>query len=263
MKKLAFTLAEMLITLAIVGVVAAVTMPLVINSSQNQRNAAALAVAISDWENAMAAMMSADGATDLTETALYSWMNEEQIDTDDMNNEQAKKFTGEISKYLNVNSFFVGMDKFDDDSIVKWLNGEEYNTYYIDANEEYIVLTTPKGFAYGVFIFHGSQPSPEKEEEIIEAGGSLTRSIGNIRIDVNGKSKPNTFGRDIFFFRLSTDGMLYPYGGYDESMYVSQNDERTWKNSNEGPEGQCVDFSTSYGVACTGRLVENNFKMDY
>ena len=52
MKKQGFTLAEVLITLGIVGVVAALTAPALVMSSRNEANAARLSTVVSNMENA-------------------------------------------------------------------------------------------------------------------------------------------------------------------------------------------------------------------
>lgn len=62
--------------------------------------------------------------------------------------------------------------------------------------------------------------------------------VMQIYIDVNGKRKPNQFGRDVFVFELRKDGRLYTIG-----------------NSNDCPG--VADF------ACAARIMENGWKMDY
>ena len=57
MKKSGFTLAEVLITLGIIGVVAALTAPALVMSSRNEANAAKLSVSISNLENAFTNMI--------------------------------------------------------------------------------------------------------------------------------------------------------------------------------------------------------------
>lgn len=264
MKKIAYTLAEILITLTVVGVVAALTMPALISSSQNQKNAAALAVAVSDWENAMAAMMSADGATDLLETKAWTDLRNSSDELYGYSSDTViNNFTAELSKYLGITNYYKGFQTFYDGLYENWLNGDVIDDYSDGIYEEYVVYTTKKGPVYGVTTPSASGGNPKfSEEEILEAGGNLTEIAGEVKIDVNGKAKPNTYGRDIFLFTLGTDGMLYPRGGLDYSVYYYEDDSVTWKNSDDAYR-QCTDISTSKGLGCTARLVENNFKMDY
>jgi prepilin-type N-terminal cleavage/methylation domain-containing protein len=68
MKKRGFTLAEVLIALTLVGVIAAMTMPSVVTNSKAKTNVAKLASTVSALENAFATMMISEAAQDITET---------------------------------------------------------------------------------------------------------------------------------------------------------------------------------------------------
>ena len=70
MKKLGFTLAEVLIALAIVGVVAAITLPTLTSSTKKETNAAKVQVAVSDLENAFTTMLAQEAAVDLDEATI-------------------------------------------------------------------------------------------------------------------------------------------------------------------------------------------------
>lgn len=92
MKKFGYTLAEVLITLTIVGVVAAITIPTFVSNSRNKANASKLSTVISAVENAYTTMMAAEGVNDLTETVYYS------IPEDNVGR------IAELSKYLKTSS---------------------------------------------------------------------------------------------------------------------------------------------------------------
>ncbi|MBO5739255.1 type II secretion system protein, partial [bacterium] len=68
MKKRGFTLAEVLIALTLVGVIAAMTMPSVVTNSKAKTNVAKLASTVSALENAFATMMISEAVQDITET---------------------------------------------------------------------------------------------------------------------------------------------------------------------------------------------------
>lgn len=74
MKK-GFTLAETLITLGIIGVVAALTIPTLNVSTKEKSFDAMRKVCVSDLENAFTTMMASEGATDLEETKAISENN--------------------------------------------------------------------------------------------------------------------------------------------------------------------------------------------
>ncbi|MDO5436964.1 MAG: type II secretion system protein [bacterium] len=74
MKKSAFTLAEVLITLAIIGVIAAVSIPSVISNSQQQEFRTGLRKAISVLNSAITMNMALDGETPYDNANLYGYL---------------------------------------------------------------------------------------------------------------------------------------------------------------------------------------------
>lgn len=84
MKKRGFTLAEILVSVAIIGIVAAVTIPTLGTNTRKQANLATLKVTVSDFENAFNAMMIAEAKDELD--AVENWHTDSKL-----------------SKYLKVN----------------------------------------------------------------------------------------------------------------------------------------------------------------
>ncbi|MDO5438113.1 MAG: type II secretion system protein [bacterium] len=74
MKLKAFTLAEVLITLAIIGVVAAVSIPSVISNSQQQEFKTGLRKAVSVLNSAITMNMALDGETPYDNANLFGYM---------------------------------------------------------------------------------------------------------------------------------------------------------------------------------------------
>ena len=94
MKKTGFTLAEILISIAIIGVVAAISLPTLGTSAKKQANEAKLKVVISDLENAFSTMITSEVTERLQETKAW----------DDSDSE----FIEEYSKYLKITSTETG-----------------------------------------------------------------------------------------------------------------------------------------------------------
>lgn len=261
MKKLGYTLAETLITLMVVGIVAALTIPSLVTANQNRVNAAALSVAVSDFENAMAAMMMADGVTDVFGTK--AWMDLTKSGEDELYGystpEVVESFINDISKYLTLATYCKDAGTFYGDIRLKFMSGEVLNDEGDGVYLEPVVLVSKKGFSYSLYI--GSSvadtfPYRKSEEEVFEAGGTMTSNAASVTIDVNGIKKPNTYGRDIFMFVLGGEGVLYPVGGKDYSIFYRGDDSLTWQK-------KCMETSTYYGQYCAGRVVENGYKIDY
>lgn len=94
MKKLGYTLAEVLITLSIVGVVAALIIPTFVSDSRNKANASKLSAVISATENALTSMMASEGVNDIVETIYYTKIADSE----------KKEAMVELSKYLKISS---------------------------------------------------------------------------------------------------------------------------------------------------------------
>ena len=99
MKKQGFTLAEVLITLGIVGVVAALTAPALVMSSRNEANAARLSTVVSNMENAFQTAIAQEGADNLYGTSLWQ---ENEVSATAGNRAQ---FVGRLGQYMIVNGY--------------------------------------------------------------------------------------------------------------------------------------------------------------
>ena len=178
--------------------------------------------------------------------------------------------------YLAINSFSKGsyIDYYGSNTSIRKLSGSKT---YGEANEggeatdytglgETFPIELKNGATMFIIVFpRGDQVSKTTQAEIdaiIELGGSLFSDAADIFIDVNGKQKPNTIGRDIFGFYLGADGVLYPCGGMDVGIYDSGTITHTWQNKDSS--WACIDgvyYNSGWG--CTARLISNGYKFDY
>ncbi len=71
MKRKGYTIAEVIITLAIIGVVAALTIPPFVTNYRKQSYATSLSKAVANFENAMTTTMMRDGVNDLFSTNAW------------------------------------------------------------------------------------------------------------------------------------------------------------------------------------------------
>ena len=112
MKKLGFTLAEILISMAIIGIVAAITLPTLGTNARQKANIATMKVTVSDFENAFSAMMIAEVKEELS--GVENW------DTAD-----------KLSNYMKINGNKTknGTEyEIDDNKILKLdVNGKSNN----------------------------------------------------------------------------------------------------------------------------------------
>lgn len=241
MFKRGFTLAEILITLGIIGIVAAMTIPTLVANGKNQANASTLSSTISDIENALTVMLANESAEDLSETNAFS--NTDDFDT----------FVNYLNNYIKISATEADNKTF-------YTNAGYSAPVYLDNT-----TSVPTGYntvmlKNGAIIAFNLSPSAVKDEDAVEKNG-LPNKIASISIDVNGASKPNICGRDFFAFEIGANGTLYPYGGREVSIYTNGDTSAIW--TNEDGDYPCTNAVKSLGQGCTARLIQNNFKMDY
>ena len=187
MKK-AFTLAEVLITLGIIGVVAALTIPTLVNNYRKKQFETGLKKEYSVLLQAL---------------DMYKQDNETPLKREDCT--QARNtFKLALQPYLKIL-----MDCGDNSSgkclkLTSETNNPTYKTYSGRPAREYL-------FDDGQLILNdGSHLLFENP-----GGGSAVY----VSIDVNGYKKlPNKWGEDVFTFQLMNDGKLLPMGAEGTSF---------------------------------------------
>jgi len=187
----AFTLAEALITLLILGIIAALTIPGLTISMQKSEQVSGMKKAYSTLANATKKM---NFANDIAEYKRF-W--------DDENT-----FWNEISKQLNVMQFCNNNETgcFTKENI-KSLNGNDTGTY---DGKNYTLRTTD-GYCYQY-----TAGTVEADKYGIEQSDAQ-KALGVFLVDVNGDAKPNTIGRDLYFFIYVEDKGIVPAGFFDDS----------------------------------------------
>ena len=227
-RRIAFTLAEVLITLGIIGVVAAMTLPTLIQNYKERSRVVALQKAFSILSQAYQRIVLEDGTPDV-------WLSEDGTTTSKKNAQiVAEKFKPYL-KVIKDCGFETGCFK---DGYVKTLNGLDYNNYNQNTNEYKLILADGTALIfYGVGVEH------------------FTNGLfANIKVDVDGLNGENTFGKDVFLFEIGKKG-LYPCG-----------DERLNNDYDRTFEGNCINKSVSRdsagGISCTAWVIYNG-NMDY
>lgn len=206
-----FTLAEVLITLGIIGVVAAMTMPSLIASHKEKETVARLKKAYSVLSQAMIYAVNEYGTADNWGTYQY----DETEDT--MNRYNPTNLIKQVQKAKDCGFRSEGCFQTN----YKMLNGTAERDFEND-NARYYKLALADGTT---FAFNGYNADSD-----ICTGERNT--CGEIWVDINGKARPNTVARDIFIFLYTRDKIL-PYG-YDKTD-VPLSSTTCKKNSNGYP----------------------------
>ena len=182
-KKAAYTLAEVLITLGIIGVVAALTIPSLMASYQKKQTATRLKSAYSQ---------------------LLQAIKLSEAENDDIANWDFKT-NGWFDKYL-ANYLKVNKSRF------KNINEKDSIPYKQISGAREVGLWLIRGGNSSIYTLLNGV------DLIVQNDSYNGSGIPDIAVDVNGVfTKPNQFGKDTFFFSISKTHGLYPYGIYTTS----------------------------------------------
>lgn len=200
--KLAFTLSEVLITLGVIGVVAAMTLPTVINKYKKAETVTKLQKAISVLNQAY--KLSIDDLGEPTEEEINSFTSAEQYFTKYwapyIRKAKACKTYQECG--YTENKLYTNSRKTD-------------NAVIIYGNTRYAFYTSD-GFMYLIFLKEGTSQTISKQ----------------IVIDVNGYKGPNTYGKDVFALtRIPEKGIVRTFCYNQTDSYVQSNCKKTTYSS--------------------------------
>ncbi|MCQ2744417.1 MAG: type II secretion system GspH family protein [bacterium] len=244
MKKHGFTLAEVLITLGIIGVIAALTMPLFVQKTQTVKVGPTLGKAIVTFENGTKAMMIRSESDTLSGTYVCSAGGSACAPTDrilltDTADADAKIF------WTNLGDFVSGSMIDAPTNLPENLVTDGAKTGFLNAN----------GVIYSLIT--GFPATPLKNDDM----PSKTVIQEKLVIDINGLKEPNQPGKDQFYFYLMEDGTLRPYGSSD-AQNILQGENIT--DTNSPWQTSCkVGEVPADAKFCAGHVVENNMKVEY
>lgn len=220
-----FTLAEVLITLAVIGVIASVTLPALNSNVQKQQVGPALAKAVNTLENANRLLLAENNARTLYETG------------------------GE--RYLNSLPNVVWKEK--DVTKLKTLGSLNFSRKLTEK----VCNTTKDGIQF--CANNAAYKAGFGEYVVTEQMTAFTRNI-DIFIDVNGDKAPNDEGVDVFRFKIDNDGSVVAYGSREYiQRYHNGTSSYTWEN------GGCDSNKVrpKRPGTCGGSIVDNGFKVIY
>ena len=224
MKK-AFTLSEVLLALAIVGIVAAMVVPGAINNANKK-------MLTSQLKNSYQSIQD---------------LAHEQIAQSVSKNLKDSEFAGNI---INSNYFDISYNC----SSTRKCWADSYK--YMNKAGTFTISQSGARLNNGVaikFIAEGD-PSDAPYDTSIAKENNTEFYFGTFYIDVNGTDKPNILGRDLFAFRITDRGRLGDNsaneGGEDGAPKTKDQLLAACKNS-------------SSVTACTTYLESNGWNMDY
>ena len=224
MKRRGFTLAEVLITRGIIGVVAALTAPALVQNAGSAQTGPKLAKALSTWELANENLLNDQGANGLH--AIVS---------------SSREYGEELQNYMKISLYEEGFAKYGmtgtEAQVRNFSGGADLpNTLYtacmmaLQAGAKFL---SKDGFMYIIFYGLGNRNANLPAHR---------QAIGIVGIEYN-------------------DGSLRPIGsgnwldGDDAS-----NSQYNW---NDGTTDKCNETTVTSGLTCAGSIFENNLKVIY
>ena len=202
---LAFTLAEVLITLGIIGIVAAMTMPMLIGKYKKQVTVTQLKKVYTVLSQMVLQAQEDNGP-------VY-FSTSEQVDP----NVAENFFKLYWLPYFNSPTVAKeGVYIYGKNAAFNTLKGTEADTgIYTKYSQGRMYFTTNDGTAYFVFIMTW-------DNEYDEDGNLISKiprygTIQQVWVDLNGIKPPNTYGKDVFKFTVFFDKSIVRPMGYDKT----------------------------------------------
>lgn len=219
-----FTLAEVLVVLGIIGVVAALTIPVLMQKTYDREAVTGLKKAYSTLINSYNLLV-----------ADYGDIVSAMSDFSSPSLTLAFKSKMKLAKYCGrANS--VDTDCFPD-KYYKYLDGTTDLRNFVAASTSYYTLITTDNIAYAFYL---SSTTCSADSASGDATNPLYYTCGSVYVDVNGPNKgPSIFGRDLFRFFI-TNKTVYPQGAYYDS--------------DAGGGANC----TTNGAKCTSKVLKED-----
>lgn len=210
-----------MITLGIIGVVAALTIPGLIANFQKKRTVTQLKETYSIMQQAMKLSQEENGEVDSWDTKLSG----------------KKFFEKYIQNYVKVMKVY-STTELNKIAPRTYLNGSKYSG-----------TTYNGGYSYHFSLINGSMVSAN-----LNSGADNGLWVG---IDVNGISKPNRIGKDTFLFFLSSEYGLRPLGdvGSPKSWTIGKVYKRDIVKGSNG--NACAKGKNGYW--CSALIIGDNW----
>ena len=255
--------------MGIIGIVAALTLPSLINNYKNKAYVNQLKKSVSTIQNGFKMIAAREGAVDLSDTTFGQAFENSSLSSDDLYDllipDLNKSFNVVKSyKKSEISSFHSKTGNITDEAYCRENVGKNYAVSYkvtnrtqCVSNNADIMLLLSDGLNIGIFktIINPADDSKEAKKILAE-----------IWIDTNGLKGPNQFGYDNFSFMLRSDGNIIPAGGlvYAITKGGKANYSSYYWATGSGYSCKVKGKNyTGYGSGCAASIIENSWKIDY
>lgn len=249
----AFTLAEILIVIGIIGVVAGITIPPLVNSYQKTQYSTSAKKAYTQMNQVLLKLALDNGTIDSIADYFPA-------------NSTTSAGQAIASKYIVVKT--CPQTQQDDECFAKfddYYDGSANATSIWQSNvKPNYKFITADGMSFAISSY-GDNCTQNRGFAAAPDAPPTNSTCGFVYIDTNGKKKPNCMGRDIFSFYITSNRtpLLYAYGGFYHSMSnagdLETGGEYWWNKNNHNYCG----LGGKKGHYCIGRLMDKGWEMDY
>lgn len=231
--KKGFTLAEVLITLGVIGLVAALTLPSMYNNYQKALIGKTLARSVELVEQGM---LNIRQEAQLNSETGDTFETLSSIKKSDLGLSGNVYITNDNAFYNSTKSF-LGIENSDYD--VTNISAFAGN---LDTNLKSLYTAYKFNKLNAIVAFQNKTGTTTSNDSI----------ISRVIIDANGAAKPNTFGKDVFIFGLTNSGTLIPAGTQKYADFDSKI-----------PADGCSGSSVGNGTACAARVMADKWEIKY
>jgi len=248
----AMTLAEVLITLTVIGVVSAMAIPSLMNSTNNQEMVSRLLKVHGVLNESMQKYMTDNGCIgDISACSLFDNGSSITLAKTQATWDKLKPYFSlakDCGTTPNLGCFALNTE-------YKWLNGT-YRGDGLNVDNQFDMSAGIYGYAKGILNDGVSISIIDWDgncntNRSLSGNNSLKYSCAMLNIDLNGNKDPNQFGRDLFSFLIVKNGTVMPEGSLDEIMYTTNNTPEC-DPSNPSP-GYSQPGS---GVGCAAKIIK-------
>lgn len=247
-----FTLAEVLITLTIIGVVAALTLPSLSTNVARSQIGPGLAKAINTLENTNRTIMGENETTNLSSVCGANYV------------------TGCLREALTGSSA---------------ANVEYAGASGFSSGESNVSFQTKDGIAFYQVTAAFNNNSADETSGLYTLNNNPANQYAGkayiVAIDINGTKNPNTAGQDLFFVYVDNNGTVIPVGGRQAREYLTTEPELDGNgNAIKDKDGKWIPKTDPdwilgnsracnrtngivNGINCAGYVVDNGYRADY
>ncbi len=271
MSKKGFTIAEILLTLALIGIVAALTMPYLINEFNKDKWTITYKRTFAETYNTLAKMaLSEDCAKSLTCTRIFD--GGQAVSTKEFGDKMVEAMAVAKNCGVSDDSCFsheirVGLSQGKNEKLIDTMKDSVTFVNNSDFKTGFYTFITNRGVSYALLSFGleclNNTKTPEQEkiinqylkayvtEDCINNNCQMLSLCGFIIVDVNGLQRPNTWGRDVFGMWVTDKSVLgvYPFGGEGDLKFAN----KCYLSTDSEADSR----------GCAARLVKDGWKMKY